>query len=89
MIKKLLIITTCLILTGCSNSLWSPADIRQVVISRCPPLVNYTPEQQRITAQELRSIYSDSQIAQMITDYAKLREACRVVTKRVNKRIKK
>jgi hypothetical protein len=43
----------------------------------CPPLVDYTLEQQQQAAKELKGV-SKQQIAQMIVDYRKLREACRV-----------
>ena len=44
----------------------------------CPPLVNYTAAQQKQAAAELRKMHSDAQIARMITDYGKLRAACRI-----------
>lgn len=43
----------------------------------CPPLVTYSVQQQRQAAAELRKM-SKSQIAKMIVDYGKMRDACRV-----------
>jgi len=40
-------------------------------------MVDYTLEQQQQAAKELKGV-SKQQIAQMIVDYRKLREACRV-----------
>jgi uncharacterized protein YcfL len=87
--KTIFVALFVLFLGGCSATQYlSQQDIKQVVLNRCPPLVNYSQEQQRMAAEELRKLYSDSQIAVMITDYSKLRDACRIVTKRVNKRIR-
>lgn len=43
----------------------------------CPPLIAYSAVQQRQAAQELRKI-PRSQVAQMIVDYGKMRDACRL-----------
>ena len=67
----------------------SRSEIRTVVINQCPVLQNYTPEQQKIASQELRNLYTDSQLARMITDYSKLRDACRVVNKKVRVKSRK
>lgn len=88
MIKLVMILSSCMILSGCATGL-SRQEIQTVVLNRCPVLINYTPEQQKIAAEELRKLYPESVIASMITDYSKLREACRVVTKRVKARMQK
>jgi hypothetical protein len=44
----------------------------------CPPLINYSAAQQKQAANELRKMHSEAQVAKMITDYGKLRAACRV-----------
>jgi len=41
-------------------------------------LINYTAAQQRQAAGELRKMHSEAQVAKMITDYGKLRAACRI-----------
>lgn len=44
----------------------------------CPPLVKYSAAQQQQAAKELRALgKSSKQIAQMIVDYKKTRDACR------------
>lgn len=44
----------------------------------CPPLINYSAAQQKQAANELRKMHSEAQVVKMITDYGKLRAACRV-----------
>lgn len=88
MIKLVMILSSCLILSGCATLGLSKQEVQTVVLNRCPILVNYTLEQQKIAAQELRKLYPESVIVSMITDYSKLREACRVVAKRVKARMK-
>ena len=44
----------------------------------CPPLVSYSPAQQARGAIELRALPEGSQIARMIVDYGKTRDACRL-----------
>ena len=86
--KLIMVGGLCLILSGCSTlSGLSKQEIQTVVFNRCPVLINYTPEQQKLAAEELRKLYPESVIVSMITDYSKLREACRVVNKRVKARI--
>lgn len=43
----------------------------------CPPLIRYTAVQQKKAAQELRAL-PHGQVAQMIVDYGKMRDACRL-----------
>lgn len=90
MIKILAVVTSCLILSGCATlGGLSKQEIQTVVLNRCPILINYTPEQQKMAAEELRKLYSESVLATFITDYSKFREACRVVNKRVKARTQK
>ena len=46
-------------------------------VSGCPPLVTYSPILQQRAAKELRDLPQGSQIARMIVDYGKTRDACR------------
>lgn len=43
----------------------------------CPPLTAYSAVEQRQAAAELRKM-PESQVAKMIVDYGKLRDACRI-----------
>lgn len=46
----------------------------------CPPLVTYSAAQQQRAAKELRALHGDAQLAVMIADYKKTRDACRAAT---------
>ena len=54
--------------------------LKPVVVSQCPELTQYSLEDLKKAATELRMLPSDSQIAEMIADYSKLRDACRVLS---------
>lgn len=56
------------------------SEARTVVLSRCPELRTYTPEQQRRAAAELRKMPQDSVIALMTADYGTLRARCRAIS---------
>lgn len=89
MVKIVMILTSCLMLSGCASLGLTKQEIQTVVLNNCPVLINYTPEQQKMAAEELRKLYSESVLTTFITDYSKLREACRVVNKRVKARTQK
>lgn len=56
-----------------------------MVISKCPVLKQYTPEQLQKAADELGGLPSDSVIAEMVNDYGKTRAACRAITQKLQK----
>ena len=56
--KRLLLILTLVGSSGCQST-----------SGGCPPLVNYTVDQQLRAARELRSLPKGSQLAQFVTDY--------------------
>lgn len=70
------------LLAGCASV---TPERTEIVLSRCPTLKRYTPEQLKLAAEELKVMPTESQIAAMITDYSKLRDACRVVEKKLRK----
>lgn len=43
----------------------------------CPPLVAYSPQDQKQAAAQLRALPKNSPLAAMIVDYKKTRDACR------------
>lgn len=49
-----------------------------VVIFKCPTLVKYDVDDQKAAAAEMKALPDTSVIARMITDYGKLRDACRI-----------
>lgn len=75
--KRLLPLFLIITLTGCASV--TPERVT-LAYSKCPVLKNYTQDQMKRAASELRQLPSESQIASMITDYGKLREACRIAT---------
>ncbi len=44
----------------------------------CPPLVTYSPAQMKRAAAELRAAPKGSELRRLVTDYGKMRDACRV-----------
>lgn len=44
----------------------------------CPPLVNYSADQMKRAAAEMRALHKDAELRRLITDYGKMRDACRV-----------
>lgn len=44
----------------------------------CPPLIAYSADFQRAAARELRKMPQDSRAAQLVADYKKFRDACRI-----------
>jgi hypothetical protein len=79
---KYMIIVFTLFLTGCASV--TPERVT-LAYTRCPVLKNYTQEQMKRAASELRNLPTESQISFMITDYGKLREACRIATQVLSK----
>lgn len=84
--KSSLIILTSLLLTGCGTVSNLKPTQKQVnlVLTKCPVLRNYSKAEMKKAAEELQNIPSDAQLARMIGDYGKLRQACRVITKKLN-----
>ena len=60
----------------------------QIVLSQCPFLKKYTKEQLIKAASELKMIPNDAQISEMLSDYSKLRDACRVAEEKLKKTVK-
>ena len=79
---KIFAIASILLLTGCASI--TPERVT-LAYSKCPVLKKYTEEQMKKAASELKQLPNESQIASMITDYGKLREACRIATQMLAK----
>jgi hypothetical protein len=58
----------------------------ELAYSRCPVLKKYTQDELIRAGQEIKNLPTESQIVQMMSDYSKLRDACRLVEKELNKR---
>jgi hypothetical protein len=53
-----------------------------IVKTWCPPLTSYSKETQRKAARELEKLGDDAATAKFVTDYGKLRDACRAAKAR-------
>ena len=60
------------LLTGCATGVSEPR-----IATVCPPVVEYTREFQARAAEELRLLPDGSAIAEMMSDYAVIREQAR------------
>lgn len=67
--KKLLIVLTAALSSGCQTTGGG---------SGCPPLVQYSAIQQQKVAAEMKALHKEAELRKFITDYGKLRDACRV-----------
>ena len=68
-------------LGACSSTLQQEAVT--LALNKCPPLKSYTREQLVRAASELEQIPTESQIAKMLSDYSRLRDACRVAEQKL------
>lgn len=81
MFKVLLLIPVLVALGACTPQ--QQERTITVAINKCPALKNYSREQLRRAAEELKLLPSESQVAVMLSDYSKLRDACRVAERRL------
>lgn len=80
MIRALFGTIIILSLAGCATmSHDNFVQARTLVIAKCPVLKSYTPEQQQRAANELREVGVNSQLANMLVDYSRMRDACRAI----------
>ena len=84
--KRLLLLVslslTALLTTACAPatfSLFNPPPTRVVVKTVCPPLVNYSKADQEQAADSIEALPPGNVLPRILTDYAKLREACRAI----------
>lgn len=63
---------------GCTSQL-KESDIN-LIYSKCPQLKEYTIEQMKKASTEIANLPSESELLEMIKDYSKLRQACRIAT---------
>ena len=72
-----------ILLTGCGTLSGQQKQQLSLVITKCPVLMKYSKSQLVTAAMELKSLSTESQIAKMLTDYSKLRDACRTIEKKI------
>lgn len=71
------------LVSGCAVSNMEKVEI---AVDNCPALEQYSPNELIQAAKELNSLPSESQVAEMMNDYSKLREACRYAKRKMKNR---
>jgi hypothetical protein len=66
--RRLIVLITVLFEAGCQSTGGGG----------CPPLVTYSPAQLKQAAAEMRALHKDAELKRLVTDYGKMRDACRV-----------
>jgi TusA-related sulfurtransferase len=81
---------TAFVVSGCATvSGMTSAEKQQtktLVLAKCPVLKQYSKETLMKAAQELKALPDGSQLTVLITDYSKMRDACRAITKELKKK---
>lgn len=76
---------SALMLGGCATVSGMTQQEKQqtktLVLAKCPVLKQYSKEALTKAALELESLPDGSQLTVMLTDYSKMRDACRAITK--------
>ena len=85
--KILLPLVLLLPLSGCAtvNAMKPTQKQISLVITKCPVLKQYSREELKKAAAEIAILPTEAQVTKMIGDYGKLRDACRVISKRLKK----
>jgi len=81
--KFIIIGILTLTLSNCDNAQMSSQRARPIIVSQCPELAKYKTADLKRAAKELNLLPANSQIAELLTDYNKLRDACRVLSNRM------
>lgn len=68
--------------SGCSSSLNTSENIG-LVLSKCPSLKSYSKEKMQRAANSIRNLPDDSVLVEILGDYSRLREACRVAERKI------
>lgn len=77
-----IMILSLFFLTGCASSLNNSQNIN-LVLSRCPTLKNYSQEKLKKVAIQIKDLPDDSELIEILNDYGKFREACRLANKKL------
>lgn len=59
---------------------------RPVILTQCPPLVDYDKDDQQVLAAEIAKLPPDATIPEFLNDYSKLRDICRRIKKLTTKK---
>ena len=80
--KVIAILSLAVMLSACASI--TPQRI-EFAYSRCPVLKKYTQQELMQAAKEVANLPNESQIVEMMADYSKLRDACRLAEKELKK----
>lgn len=80
--KAIIGITLAVMLSACASI--TPERV-ELAYSRCPVLKKYTQQELMQAAKEVANLPNESQIVEMMADYSKLRDACRLAEKELKK----
>lgn len=80
--KVISILTLAFMLSACASI--TPERV-EFAYSRCPVLKKYTQQEMMQAAKEVANLPNESQIVEMMADYSKLRDACRLAEKELKK----
>ena len=80
--KVIAILSLAAMLSACASI--TPQRI-EFAYSRCPVLKKYTQQELMQAAKEVANLPNESQIVEMMADYSKLRDACRLAEKELKK----
>lgn len=84
--KVFLVLVATSLLGGCATMGQSEiAQTKTLVLAKCPVLKQYSRERLTKAANELKFLPNDSELAALLTDYSKMRDACRAITKELKK----
>jgi hypothetical protein len=71
-----------IVLSGCASSL-NNQETKSLVLSRCPSLKQYSRETMQRAAQSIKNLPDDSELIEILGDYSRLREACRIAERKI------
>ena len=80
--KVIAILSLAVMLSACASI--TPQRV-EFAYSRCPVLKKYTQQELMQAAKEVANLPNESQIVEMMADYSKLRDACRLAEKELKK----
>lgn len=84
MYKIIPLVIVGLFTSGCATITALPPETVRIAIKQCPLLKQYSKQQLIQAASELQQLPTNSQIAALVSDYSKLRDACRVAQKKLS-----
>lgn len=79
---SVLLLSLMFFLSGCASSLNNSQNV-SLVLSKCPTLKNYSQEKLKRAANQIKNLPDDSDLIEILNDYGKFRDACRLANKKL------